>query len=315
METLLSIKPTSKISNSMSDIKSQEKLSKDDQIDSEIDKLIEWLKIMPHLPNINDREWLKNCYIGRKCRLERTKESLNGYFCCRATMNEFFGVRDPLGDDIQTAMRKTWFGFCNNLTDEGYQVLVVKNMTDVDVPGRYLDYWVKYYYMSMDLNFKTISVKGVIIIYDMSIANKNEILTQMTPTFLRNSLDASSYFPYKLIQVHFVNAPSYSTTIFNLLKTLVTKKIQSRIFMHQDPANLLKYIPKHCIPSDYGGEEKSIKELGEHNKQCVLAEKDLFLNGLFSLKADMEKKPVDTNSNEQSKMFGFDGNFKKLNID
>lgn len=39
------------------------------------------------------------------------------------------------------------------------------------------------------------------------------------------------------------------------------------------------------------------------------------MNGLLSLKADMDKKPVDANSNEQSEIFGFDGNFKKLNID
>lgn len=54
-----------------------------------------------------DRAWLRNCFIGRKLRIERTKESLDGYFCCRSLIDEFFGVRDPLGDDVQTAMRKT----------------------------------------------------------------------------------------------------------------------------------------------------------------------------------------------------------------
>lgn len=60
--------------------------------------------IIVYLP---DRAWLRNCFIGRKLRIERTKESLDGYFCCRAMIDEFFGVRDPLGDDVQTAMRKT----------------------------------------------------------------------------------------------------------------------------------------------------------------------------------------------------------------
>lgn len=39
------------------------------------------------------------------------------------------------------------------------------------------------------------------------------------------------------------------------------------------------------------------------------------MNGLLSLKADMDKKPTDANSNEQSDLFGCDGNFKQLNID
>ncbi|XP_050442506.1 retinaldehyde-binding protein 1-like [Adelges cooleyi] len=289
--------------------------SKNDIYDAEVEKLVEWLHIMPHLPNVTDREWLKNCYIGRKYRIERTKETLDGYFCCRAVMNEFFGVRDPLGDDVQTAMRKTWFGFSSKLTEEGYQVLVAKNITDEDVTGRYLDKWVKYFYMSMDLNFKRVSVNGVIIIYDMSVTNKNELLTQATPSFLRNSLKCSSFFPYKLIQVHFINVPAYAATIFNIIKTLVPKKIQTRIFMHQDATDVIKHISNECIPSDFGGNDKSIKELGEYNKASVIAERDIFLNGLFSLKADMDKKPTDTESNEQSNLFGYDGNFKKLNID
>lgn len=38
-----------------------------------------------------------------------------------------------------------------------------------------------------------------------------------------------TYFPYKLIQVHFINVPSYAAIIFNILKSLVPKKIQSRV--------------------------------------------------------------------------------------
>lgn len=53
----------------------------------------------------------------------------------------------------------------------------------------------------------------------------------------------------------------------------------------------------------------------EYSKENIIAERELFMNGLFSLKADMDKKPMNANSNEQSDLFGFDGNFKKLNID
>lgn len=56
---------------------------------------------------VSDRAWLRKCFVGRKCLIERTKQSLDGYFCCRAVVHEFFGVRDPFGEDVQTAMRKT----------------------------------------------------------------------------------------------------------------------------------------------------------------------------------------------------------------
>lgn len=84
-----------------------------------------------------------------------------------------------------------WFGFSTNLTDEGYQVIVTRNLTDEDVPGRYLDQWTKYFYMCIDWNLKRETVNGVIIIYDMAMTNKNEVLTQVTPNFLRKSLQCS----------------------------------------------------------------------------------------------------------------------------
>ncbi|KAF0771103.1 retinaldehyde-binding protein 1-like [Aphis craccivora] len=306
--------------NDSTAVRTDEQLSAGDDhklqsYDEEVDKLIEWLRDMPHLPNVNDRAWLRNCFIGRKLRIERTKESLDGYFCCRAMIDEFFGVRDPLGNDVQTAMRKTWFGFSTNLTDEGYQVIVTRNITDEDVPGRYLDQWTKYFYMCIDWNLKRETVNGVIIIYDMATTNKNEVLTQVTPNFLRKSLQCSTFFPYKLIQVHFINVPSYAAVVFNILKSLVPKKIQSRIFMHNNPSDVLQHIQKECVPSDLGGSDKSIQELGEFCKENIIAEREMFMNGILSLKADMEKKPKDTNSNEQSELFGFDGNFKQLNID
>lgn len=94
-----------------------------------------------------------------------------------------------------------WFGFSTNLTEEGYQVIIVKNSTDEEVPGRYLDQWTKYYYMCIDWNLKRETVNGVIIVYDMATTNKNELLTQATPSFLRKSLQCSvSFEVYNFLQ-------------------------------------------------------------------------------------------------------------------
>lgn len=53
----------------------------------------------------------------------------------------------------------------------------------------------------------------------------------------------------------------------------------------------------------------------EFTKENIIAERELFVNGILSLKADMDKKPTDVNSNGHSDLFGCDGNFKQLNID
>lgn len=112
------------------------------------------------------------------------------------------------------------------------------------------------------------------------------------------------------------------------------------MFIHSDPTDILQHIQKDCVPSDFGGTDKSIKELGgmcnrfklysstkfyinthinlfiEFAMENILAEREIFMNGLWSLKADIDKKPKDTFYNyERSDLFGIDGNFKQLNID
>lgn len=34
------------------------------------------------------------------------------------------------------------------------------------------------------------------------------------------------------------------------------------MFMHNDPRDILKHVEKECVPSDFGGSDKSIQELG-----------------------------------------------------
>lgn len=51
----------------------------------------------------------------------------------------------------------------------------------------------------------------------------------------------------------------YYTSRYLILNELFA---QLQIFMHSDPTEVLKHIPKECVPSDLGGCDKSIKELG-----------------------------------------------------
>lgn len=67
--------------------------------------------------------------------------------------------------------------------------------------------------------------------------------------------------PQRASEIHFVNAPSHMERIMNLVKPCVNKEFASKIFVHSKKDEAPAFIPKDCLPKDYGGTLKSIKEL------------------------------------------------------
>lgn len=110
----------------------------------------------------------------------------------------------------------SWFTFSTSLTENGYQVIASRNVNDEDTPGRYVDHWAKYFYMCLDSNMRRRTIKGVIIIYDMAVTNRNELLTQFTPSFVKKTLHCSVnnririYWMSEIaVKVRFASFPEY----------------------------------------------------------------------------------------------------------
>lgn len=134
-----------------------------------------------------------------------------------------------------------WFGFSTNLTEDGNQVIVTKNINVDDTAGRYLDFWTKYFYMCIDWNLSRTTANGVIMIYDMALTNKNVLLTEVTPSFLRKSLHCSVSDRRQLMRYERSSGKNRSPTVqqkpmtyppINRLISQNTKTNEQTLFEH-----------------------------------------------------------------------------------
>ena len=65
----------------------------------------------------------------------------------------------------------------------------------------------------------------------------------------------------KLKEVHIINVSPLVDTIINFVRPFLKEKIRQRIHFHSTIDTLYKSVPKSMLPSEYGGDAGSVKDL------------------------------------------------------
>ncbi|KAK7580469.1 hypothetical protein V9T40_001098 [Parthenolecanium corni] len=182
----------------------------------DVQYLAEWLKKQPHLPSIEDEEWLANFLLRGKNDVERTKMLIENYYTARAKMPEIFLNRGTKFFDRIKAVRKLII-ICPlpKLTPDGYRlVLFRERFADGKVPDP-MD-TLKLAQMMFDINLRMDKVRGLTLIYD-----------------------------YENTGLAFVKA------FFPVIRRALM--IQSMIIWNKKPSELADEISPDCLPREYGG--------------------------------------------------------------
>lgn len=65
----------------------------------------------------------------------------------------------------------------------------------------------------------------------------------------------------KLKGIHILSSSKLIDILISILKQILSEKLIKRIFVHKTMDTVYEHIPKDILPSEFGGEERSIKEL------------------------------------------------------
>lgn len=118
-------------------------------------------------------------------------------------------------------------------------------------------------------------------------------------------------FSARLISIQYINCPSFVDTVLTLLKPILKEKLYNKIVVNKNMESFYKIVPKKYLPSDYGGEQKSLEELQNDWMEEIKLQENYIVGQL---------KIVSNESNRIGKlydkeMFGIEGTFKKINLD
>lgn len=278
----------------------------------DIRALREWADKQPHLPKISELQFilfLQSCYFS----IEMAKGTIDTYFMIKSLWPEFFANRNPTTAKFIEDFKVGAYIPLLKETPEGYRVLISKTV-ESDASKFVLNDQIKCFDMCIMLNMmQSGTAEGLLIVLDMSGISFSH-LTKFNLTGMRKFfLYLQEALPVRLKGLHFINVVSYVDKFLAIIKPLMKSEILDILHLHTDSFDsLYKFVPRECLPSDYGGKLASVAQLHDE------LQKRLYQNAEFFSE---DEKQLGDESKRMSKpknvtgIFGVDGSFKKLDID
>merc|ERR1719334_363778 len=276
-----------------------------------------WISKSPHLHSIQQNDkFLKAFLRGCKFSLERTKEKLDNFHAVKGSLPEWFGDWDPNEPAVQEVLRSGVYLPLPGYDKQNRFVLLM-------LPGRLnpakttFDAMMRAAQMIMTTAIRddeqTI-IKGFVTLQDCKGLGANHVTLFNIGAIKKMITMMETSWPLKPKAEHIVNMPSIMDSLYNMVKSMMKKKMQDRVHFHVggDFTGIVEDIGKDILPVEYGGTNGTLEELKDYWITKVEENKEE-LKKLSTFKTDESKRPGKPKLHAD--LFGIEGSFRKLEID
>ncbi|KAF5285077.1 hypothetical protein FQA39_LY16766 [Lamprigera yunnana] len=278
----------------------------------DVEALKEWAEKQPHLPQLSELQqilFLQSCNFS----IELAKNTIDAFFTVKRICPEFFANRDPNTAKFQEDIKVGLYAFLSKQTHEGYKIVMCKVM-DSDASKYSFNNQVRIFDMSVMLSLhQEGTAEGLIILMDMDGINFAH-MTKLSPMgFKKFFYYLQEAMPVRLKGLHFINVVPFMDKLLALMKPFMKKELLDMLYLHTDSIEgLFKFVPKECLPNNYGGQEDSLQQLHENFKKKLSDNADFFKRDEQQMGDESKRPGKPKNAGD---IFGVEGSFKKLDID
>ncbi|XP_041983493.1 alpha-tocopherol transfer protein-like [Aricia agestis] len=272
--------------------------------------LDDWVKQQKHFLKKNiDPVYLETLIVMSKGSLERAKCVLDKMCTARTLAPRYFDPYD-VAKEYQIIKGTSFILSLPKLTEEYYRLMVWK--FNGRFPPRIVEGVYKFVFSSLEYHKRWDYFAGGVLIYDLSQVDLGHIITTLDLVELKNVyMIILEGYGARIKRIHIITASKLVYTVINFFKQFLTKKIVDRLMVHESWEVLQQYYPRHILPKDYGGTERSLEELREDFlSRLSSAECQEYLKELSEMRVDEAHRPVSSADDVISS-----GTFRVLNID
>jgi len=287
------------------------------RLQEDLQALRSWLKKSPHLKEARqDDAKLLQFLRGCKFSLERTKEKLDLYNSCRASLPDWFEPWDPSAPIFQKIINFRHFLPLPGYDCHGRQVILLR-------PGKLDPSKTSLEEVAMcTLAFLELvnegnaqaQVKGTVMLNDLQGAGPQHALMMNPVSAKKMVMLLQEAYPARPKGMHFLNFPPAMQAVYNLMQSFQKEKMRQRNKIHPkgDYASLWAEVGKEVLPTEYGGEGGPVADI-EEKWQTKVMENKSWLMEQARHKSNETLRPGKPRSHAD--IFGIEGSFRRLDID
>ncbi|XP_041971806.1 alpha-tocopherol transfer protein-like isoform X1 [Aricia agestis] len=296
--------------DTLRDVRRQFHLDDVAKIHESVDLIEAWLqKQAHHVKKDYPRSYLERTIIFNKGSVERAKVKIDNICKFRALLPQYFGKYERK-DKLKYLY--TVDAILPRLTPDHERVYFIRDRHKKCNEG--LFYYFKYtlclaqYMQAHDYN------NGFILVCDYMDADIYELFKVINIVELKQTMTIiTEGYCMRIKGVHILSKNRGIDMIVKIFKQILSEKLGDRIMVHKTLDTLYDFIPKHVLPIEYGGTEKSLETLYENNlNEITSAAFEEYLEET-SKAVTIEKLRPDKDSNTEFN--GLSGTFRSLTID
>uniref|UniRef100_A0A6P7GBK9 Alpha-tocopherol transfer protein-like n=1 Tax=Diabrotica virgifera virgifera TaxID=50390 RepID=A0A6P7GBK9_DIAVI len=283
----------------------------DAQMEIEIGIIRNWIKTQKHLPEVPCDKTIEYFLTNCKFSTEKTKRTLDMYYTVRDLIPDFYENKHPGSDRMKLINEVLYTLPLPELTENLHRITIFKlNDVDPDTFDIY-DHAGQFLRNLFEIKTKEDLTLGEIFVMDCKHA-KFATIIKCTPMYVKKiAFVLENVWANRLNEMHLVNVPTYMDRLIALSRTLLSKKLRERIYVHESLDDMFKAVPQELLPSDYGGKAPSMDEL----KKLWIAKFKEYTERFDKMEELKVNEKLRPEKMENSELLGYHGNFKKIDVD
>ncbi|XP_049879559.1 alpha-tocopherol transfer protein-like isoform X2 [Pectinophora gossypiella] len=155
---------------------------------------------------------------------------------------------------------------------------------------------------------------GYIFVMDYTELSLMDFLPKMNPVDLRQALTVlMEGYGVRIKGIHLITQSKFIDGVVAVFKQVLSTKVGERIQVHKDMDSLHKFVPKEILPREYGGEDKSLRELHDAWVEVLSSESHtMYQKMMNAAKTDESLRQTDKFNDQY---MGMPGTFRTLSVD
>ncbi|XP_038213932.1 uncharacterized protein LOC119833814 [Zerene cesonia] len=284
-----------------------------EEMDAVVGILNEWIQQQKHFKRRDfSKTYLEMTIIQSKGSIERAKQMTDKMCTLKSLLPQYFTIID-IKKDFADMFEIVTPVILPRLTKDHRRVFVTKMWGDVRNIRNITNFF-RYTFMMAEYDHQADYVSGIHLTVDFSEINMMDLLSKLNPVELKQVITTLMVaYGMRIQGIHCISASKLIEGFIAILKQFLKPKIVSRIHVYKNWEELHDVFGKDVLPKDFGGDEKSIKEIhADWIEELSSKEFTAYLRDIFSAGTDESCRPTHKFNEDYA---GMPGTFRVLRVD